>query len=148
MRGGSAPAPTLATLRVVWRALLGGLGLYALLPWFIHPEGGAKVDTLLLGFAAIAAVTGIGTLVARDRLLVGPIRSGELRVTTNEGMARLSQISIAIWACSESIGLYGLILWVLSSEAKYLYLFLMAAAGLFYAHRIDRLPTTDYTSSR
>jgi hypothetical protein len=148
MRGGPAPTATLATLRIIWRVLLGSLAVYSMLPWFIQPEGGATVDTLLLGLTAIAALTAIGTLVARERLLMGPIRSGELRVTTNEGMARLTQISISLWAFSESIGLYGLILYVLSGEAKYLYLFLMASAGLFYAHRPGRLPTSDYTSSR
>jgi hypothetical protein len=148
MRREPAPTATLETLRIIWRVMLGSIGLYWLLPWFIHPAGGTPVDALLLALTGIAAVTGIGTLVARERLLVRPLRAGELRVTTNEGMARLQQISIALWACSESIGLYGLILYVLSGEAKYLYLFLMAAAALFYAHRVDRLPLGDYTSSR
>ena len=135
---------TLATLRVVWRALLGSLALYAALPWFLRPGGGLEsAGALLLGLTAVAALTGLGTFVLRELLLTRPIRSGALRVNTAEGMGRLTQISVVLWALCESVGLYGLVLYQVSGEARYLYLFLMASAGLFFAHRPGRLPESD-----
>lgn len=134
--------PTLAKLRVIWRALLGSLAVYAALPWLFQPEGGTSIDALLLGFIALSVLTGVGTLLAREFLVARPIRSGDLRVDSSEGMARVSQISMVLWALSESVGLYGFILYALSGESRYLYLFLMASAGLFFAHRPGRWPAS------
>jgi len=129
-------------LRLVWRALLGSLAVYAALPWFLEPRGDASVSAVLLPILTLlAAGTAVGTLVAREMLLVRPIRSGQLRPSLPEGMDRVFQLSIAFWALSESVGLYGLVLYQLSGEPRYLYLFLMAAAGLFFAHRPGRLPS-------
>lgn len=135
-------APTLQTLRIIWRALLGSLGLYAALPWFLR--SGAReesVDALLLILIAVAVVTGVATFAVRELLLVRPIRSGALRVDTDTGLARVTQISVVLWALCESVGLYGLVLYQLSGEPRYLYLFLMASAGLFFAHRLGRWPS-------
>jgi hypothetical protein len=141
-----AQAPTIATQRIIWLAMLGSIALYAALPWIVRPEVKSSSDALLLSFMAIAILTGIGTLAARELLLVRPIRAGELRVATDAGLARLSQISIVLWALSESVALYGVILYVLSGEARHLYLFLMASAGLFFVHRPGRLPAPDRTT--
>jgi hypothetical protein len=137
---------TLEQLRIIWRALLASLAVYSALPLLLRPAGDAEsTRVLLLALMAIAALTAIGTLVARERLLVGPIRSGELSLTTPEGQTRVSTLCITLWALSESIGLYGILLYALSGEARYLYLFLMASAGLFFAHRPGRWPASQKT---
>ncbi len=121
--------------------MLGSLALYAALPWFLRPEARAEsVDALLLALTAVAVITGVGTFAARELLLVRPMRSGTLSVDTDAGLARVTQISVVLWALCESVALYGLVLYQLSGEARYLYLFLMASAGLFFAHRPGRWP--------
>jgi hypothetical protein len=135
-----------AQQRTVWRALLGSLALYAALPWFLRPEPRVEsVGAMLLGLTAISLVTAIATFAVRELLLNRPIRSGELRVDTDAGRNRLMQLYVVLWALCESVGVYGLVLYMLSGEARYLYLFLMASAGLFFAHRPGRWPASDTT---
>jgi hypothetical protein len=134
---------TLDTLRIIWRVLLGSLALYSLMPWFVRIEGDREpMGTLLLALMGVSALTAVGTLLARERLLVAPMRSGELSLATAEGQARITTTCIRLWALSESIGLYGVVVYYLSGEARYLYLFLMAAVGLFFAHRPGRWPAS------
>lgn len=137
---------TLESQRTVWRALLGSLVLYAALPWFLRPEPRLEsAAAMLLGLTAISAVTGVATFAVRELLLNRPIRSGELRVDTDAGRSRLMQLCIVLWGLCESVGVCGIVLYMLSGEARYLYLFLMASAGLFFAHRPGRWPAPDTT---
>ena len=135
---------TLETQRIIWRALLASLALYGTFPWFIRLERSAEsLDPLFLRMImGVAFCIGIGSLAARQVLLVRPIRAGELIPNTDAGLARVGRISIVLWALSEAVGLYGLMLYMLSGEARHLYLFLMAATGLFFAHRPGRLPAS------
>jgi len=142
-----AQTPTLASQRTIWRALLASIALYALLPWFTQPRLHGDPESarvLLLSLTLIAVATAIGTLVAREILLVRPIRRGELRVSTPEGAAKLFQLALILWALSESVGIYGIVVFFLCGEAQYANLFFLASAALLFAHRLERVPREAY----
>lgn len=130
-----APAPVV--LWIVWAAMLASLVLYAAMPLFFAGSGAddpAFERVMLIALSAVALVSGIGTLVARNLLIVQPARRGELDLRSAAGLAHFFPIAVVLWAVSESIGVCGLLLCFLFGKLAYLYSFLFAAAALLLVH--------------
>ncbi len=131
------PPATALQMWITWTALLVSLGVYGLLGLVIaRPKSGdAALESVMLAVLGAAALaTAIGTLVARDRLLVRPARRGELDVRSKAGLERFWVISLLTWVLSESIGIYGLVLFLLFGRPSHLYGFLAVAIALMIAH--------------
>ncbi|MDH3519977.1 MAG: hypothetical protein OEM49_05915 [Myxococcales bacterium] len=142
------PAPPAQVQWLIWAALLVSLVVYGLLPIVIDLDLGAPSlpePTVVFALTAIGVATAVGTLVARQILLVRPARRRELDLATSEGLARFFQASLIFWTCADSIGIYGLLLYFLFQKLAYLYAFLVAAAGLmlYHAPRIAALRPPD-----
>jgi hypothetical protein len=102
---------------------------------------------MLAALGAAALATGIGTLVARNRLLLRPARRGELDVRSKAGLERFWVVSLFTWVLSESIGIYGIVLFFLFGKATHLYAFLAAAIALMIVHAPRLAPLLPASSS-
>ncbi len=144
MTGADQPPRTMLQLWMVWAALLGSLVVYGVLPLLI--SGSSLRDpvlerSMLVGLFALALGLGIGTLIARNLMIVNPARRGQIDLRTREDFARYFQVSIVLWVISESIGVLGLVLFLLFGKTAYLYAFLCAAGVLLAVHspRLSRV---------
>jgi hypothetical protein len=133
----SAPTPATRTLWIVWASMLATLIVYAAIP-FLVPGGQARdpllEQAMLLGLFGVAAASAIGTLIARNLMIVQPAQRGDLDLGSGPALSRFASVSIALWAVAESIAVYGLVLYLLFGKAGYLHAFLLAAATLFAVH--------------
>ena len=93
------------------------------------------ISLLTFVFAALSVAIAIGTVVYRRRALVGPIQSRALDPATPEGLRAAFQPFIINLVLSESIGIYGLVLSLLSGQPLYAVAFSVGAIALMYVHR-------------
>ena len=121
---------------ILWGSMLASLGVYAALPALLPaPEEPVALSLPLVGGLLVGAVVvGPTSVVLRHALLVRPARSGQLDIGSAEGRARWLQVSVALWAMSESVGIAGLVLWILYRQPGLLYPFLAGAALLLVVH--------------
>jgi hypothetical protein len=90
---------------------------------------------MLIGaLAFVGLMTAAATLLLRRFAILQPVQSGTLDITTKAGTARFSTISLLAWVLSESIGIYGLVLFFLYRVPALLYPFLSAAFLLLIFH--------------
>jgi hypothetical protein len=127
----------MATHWIVWAAMLATLVSYAAIPFFV--AGADSHDPLLeqamlLNLFGVSLASAIGTLVARHIMLVTPARRGELDLGSAPARSRFFSASVAFWTIAESIGIYGLVLYILFGKPAYLNAFLLAAAILLAVH--------------
>jgi F0F1-type ATP synthase membrane subunit c/vacuolar-type H+-ATPase subunit K len=124
----------LQTLKLIWLALLFCLGIYALLPPLLRlPQSDTVAQfqaVLFVALGAVAIVTVVAVLMIRRLGLVGPLARGELDPDTPEGRSRAFLVTVITWALSESVALYGVVLYLLFHDAVHLYPFLLLALGL------------------
>jgi hypothetical protein len=128
---------------LIWASLVGALAVYGLIPVFVPlpaEPSSAPQTPLTMALAIVAVGTAVASIAVRRVALVGPIHRGELDPSTESGVARFFAISLVSWALSESIGLYGLVLFFLFRVSGPLYLFLAVAFVLllYHAPRGDR----------
>ena len=123
-------------LWILWGSMLASLAVYAALPALLPEVENAPAPSLVVVGALLAASVGVGAIsvALRHVLLVRPARSGRLDISRPEGSARWLQISIALWALSESVGIAGLVLFLLYRQPGLLYPFLAGAALLLVVH--------------
>ena len=125
------------TFRVLWWAFVISLFVNVLVahvaPLPVSPL--APIALLAPLFAAVTAAIAVGTVVYRRRALAGPIQSGHLDPRTPMGFRRALQPFIVNLALSESVGIYGLVLALLSGEPDYSVAFTAVALVLVYVHR-------------
>jgi hypothetical protein len=145
--GSGLPAPVLRSAKLVWWALLASLGIYAVLP-FTEALGGspppAAAPALVPALGLVAAGLATLTLVIRRRWLEQPLRRGDLDLATAAGAQRFLTTCLLTWVLSESIGIYGLVLFFLTRDRRPLLSFVAAAALLLLHHRPGRpLPERD-----
>ena len=131
-------------LWITWASMLGSLAIYGALPFFIPSLGAESREPQIVLIAALGFVgltEGMATLVIRQIALVRPIRFGTLDLKSAIGAERFFRISIINWALSSSIGIYGLVLFVLYGALELFYPFLVVAALLliYHAPRMDSL---------
>jgi hypothetical protein len=86
-------------------------------------------------FVALSVVLGIWTVIHRRRALADPIQARKLDPTTPAGFQAAFQPYVVNLVISESVGIFGLVLFVLSGEPLYSVLFSAAAIVLLCFHR-------------
>ncbi len=123
-------------LWIVWGAMFASLAAYAVLPLLLPGSGEADpilpLVTALLG--ALAAANALASVVLRALALVRPLRCRRLELGTPEGVQRFFTISLLNWALSESVALFGVVLFVFSRDPGLLHPFLAGAALLMLWH--------------
>lgn len=135
--------PPKSQLWPVWGALLGSLFIYAALPHLIPPRPvppPLPMSELVGAFAIAALVIGMATLAIRHFLLLGPARAGTLDPRSKAGNQRVWTLSLITWVLAESIGILGLVLFLLYRVHGLFYPFLGAAIALLLIHAPRRLP--------
>lgn len=127
----------LMVLKIVWLALLGSLALYLAVGRFVGPEFASPVSKetfaiiraalLALGFVTLVAAKYVrGLILGPGGRAAGPDRQASLP-------QRYSSAVIASLAMSESIGIYGLFLFLLGKNEMDLYLLVgISAAAMYY----------------
>lgn len=125
------------TFRILWWALVASLLPYMVIahvaPVPVAPE--APVSLLLPVFGSLALAIAVGTLIHRRRALSAPIRAGKLDPSTREGMQAAFKPYIINLALSESVGIYGLVLSLLSGRPVYAAAFCAVSLVLLVLHR-------------
>lgn len=129
----------LAVLKIIWMALLGSLAVYLIAGRFIAPEFASPVSgetfaILRIALYVLGCVTLIATGYVRKLILAatgpsaGPAQDGQ-----PSALQKYSSAVIASLAMSESIGIYGLILFLLGKNSTDLYLLVgISAAAMFH----------------
>lgn len=130
----------------IWAALFAPLALYlgiALAGLGPSASTALEFSSLLAPALGIVATFQFGlTFVLRRLLLTGPIRQGHIDPGSGPGASKVQAAYIAIWAVSEAIAIYGLVLWLLSGRWDLFVPFLAAAALLFVFHAPRRGATS------
>lgn len=124
-------------LWVVWACLIVSLSIYGAMPLLLPPpqEPPPQPQAVFIGaLALVGLMTAAATVLLRRFALLRPTRAGTLDITTKAGAARFSAISMLAWVLSESIGVYGLVLFFLYRVPTLLYPFLSAAVLLLIIH--------------
>jgi hypothetical protein len=123
--------------RILWWALLVSLCVYVVVAHVekVPARSDVPVDVLapILGFLSIAV--GVGTAIYRRHALVDPIQAGELDPTTPRGALLAFQPFITNLVLSESVGIYGLLLSLLSGNPLFSIAFSTGACLLMFVHR-------------
>ncbi|MBF0119130.1 MAG: hypothetical protein HQK79_09865 [Desulfobacterales bacterium] len=105
---------------IIWAAILISQSLYLIVGYFIlqlSPFNYIKeysMLTIILG--SISILTAIFTFLISQIILLRLAEKGKLDLSSYEGSLRLLKISIVIWFFLESIGIYGLILTILTND--------------------------------
>ena len=125
------------TTRALWWALVGALFINVLVAHLapLPIDLGAPIALLTSVFAAMTMATAVGTVVYRRRALAGPIQAGQLDPRTPTGFQKAFQPFIINLVLSESVGIYGLVLALLSGDPGYSVAFTSVALVLMYVHR-------------
>ena len=122
----------LTVLKIIWLALLGSLSLYLVVGRFVVPDFASPVSREILDILRIALfLLGFITLIAVKtvrRLILGTDRDRQTSMPQ-----RYASAVIASLAMSESIGIYGLVLFLLGKNEMDLYLLVgISAAAMYY----------------
>lgn len=139
-----------ALILIIWGAIFASLGVYlgvCLVLGDTLPAGmedGFHLETLRYALFGISVVTLVAVYFLRGFLLEHPGFAGASRSgpsTQHPAVARYTVIVIITSALLESIGIYGLILFLMAKDSLSLYqlLGLSAAAMLFYRPKKDEL---------
>jgi hypothetical protein len=125
------------TNRVIWWSLVVLLLVYVVVAHLasVPANTQALVTVLFVAFGIVSVGVGFGSLVYRRHALAGPIQRGELDPTSSEGRAKASLPFVLNLVLSESVGLFGLVLALLTGQGAYSIPFVLAALALAYAHR-------------
>jgi len=142
MVNGETVAKRARTLKILWVAMLGALTVYLCggllfaryLEVSIDPEA---VTILRYSLYALVGLTVLLTPYVRKRVLAA--REGESPATTHlknsaqdTGFQKYTRALVIAWALSESIGVYGVVLFLVGRNPADLYgLFLVAAVAMW-----------------
>jgi hypothetical protein len=125
------------TNRIIWWALVASLLIYVGMARVVKLSSDAAVpnEILAIALAVISVIMGAGTLFYRRYAVAEPIQAGKLDPTTPDGLQRSFIPFIVNLVMSESIGVYGLVLALLSGNSNYSIAFSVPALILMYLHR-------------
>lgn len=129
----------LAVLKIIWLALLGSLAVYVVVGRLVAPglKSPLSAETLPvmrtalygLGFVTLMAAAYVRRLMLAAR---GPA-AASIQARPLSMPQKYSSAVIASLAMSESVGIYGLVLFLLGQNARDLYLLVgISAAAMFY----------------
>ena len=143
MKGAQPIQPPI--LWIIWLAAISSLFFYAVAPLFLPAAESALSPTfriIVIITMVVAAV--LLTFVATLLYKIGIVRSfarGEIDLDSPDGVRLVLVRFVLVWATVESIGVLGLVTFLLFREPFYLYPFLLVAFGflVLYSPRLDRL---------
>jgi hypothetical protein len=125
--------------KLLWIVLMSAQVLFVVAAFIIvqpSEEGVPRhVSIMAATLVFISVGTALGTVVYRRIMLVRPIREGRLDPRTPQGMTAAFPHFILSLALSESIGIYGLVLAMLSGQPMFTIPFVAAALALLFFHR-------------
>jgi len=147
------PSKGLLTLKVIWSGMLGSLVTYLILGLVIVtnlkiPMDESTYAVLKPALYILAVVVLITTryvtkhiLSWRGQLRRATLQHSALRNFHHPALQKYAMAMILAWAMSESIGVFGLVLFLLGRNSMDLYLLILisAAAMLIYRPRKDEL---------
>jgi len=127
-----------ATNQLVWWSLVVSLLVYLGVAHVVALEAGsasASAPLLRSLFALIGLGVAFGTIAYRRQALVEPIRSGRLDPRSGEGQQTAFRVLVVNLALSESVGIFGLVLALLSGDPRQSWPFVVGALILMFVHR-------------
>ena len=125
--------------RILWFTMIVSLLIYGLVANLVVSKISRDAPDQLallagiLGFQSL--VIAVGTLVYRRCALVNPIQSGQIDINTPAGQAKAFTPFILNLTLTQSVGIFGLVLAMLSGQAEYYYPFMVGALVLMVLHR-------------
>ena len=129
------PSPKL--LWIVWGAMLFSLVIYGVVLRFIEPTGEmdpSQLQMMLMAFSVVSA-TEIGVIFfLRNLLFFGRIEDGEFD-DRDEVAQGYFTTSVITWALCEAIGIYGLVLSMLTGDITYFLAFGLVGGALMLYFR-------------
>jgi len=135
----------LVTLNIIWFAMLVSLAIYLFVGLHVSEnlEGSKDQDafaTLKYSLYIVAFITLIITRYVRKLIL--SVKGGFKQAAKNSRslgqnpvIQKYATASIVSWAMSESIGIYGLVLFFLGKNTTDLYLFILVSASAMFMYR-------------
>ena len=121
---------SLVTSLIVYLGIaLAGVGLQSGEP---SASGSWQLLAAILG--VLAGGVAVGTFVLRSALLTRPVRAGVVDPSTPAGAQRIQTAYIVVWVLSEAVGIWGLVLWLLSASWSLFLPFLAGSALLLLLH--------------
>ena len=137
------------TLRIIWFALLVSLGIYLFIGIRVGPNVPSSISEEALGILrtvlyAMACAILIAARFIRKLILSGKGEvSQPVQALEHLALQKYSAATIVALAMSESIGIYGLVLFLLGKNSTDLYLLILisAAAMVMYRPRKDEMLT-------
>ena len=132
----------LRTLRLIWQAMLGSLAVYLFIclqfgDTIQQPQGEKfPLGVLKNAFYVAAAIEIVFIMFVRRLMLkTAPHKSDAQKHSNTSPLARYTTIVLISLAIADSIGIYGLILFMLGEDFQTLYIFLFLAALMMFWHR-------------
>jgi len=128
-------------LRIIWFAMLAALAIYLLVAHQVEnmaqvpmdKETFAIIKALLYG---VAFITLIATRYMRKLLLSGKIQHRpQTQTSRHPAVQKYAVATIRALAMSESIGIYGVILFLIGKNAMDLYLLILISAAAIFIYR-------------
>ncbi len=132
----------LRTLRIIWYAMLGSLAIYLFIclqfeDALHNPQGlELPLDVIKNALCVVAAIEILlGSLFRRFLLKVSSQKNDATRRSNANPLARYTLIVVISLAIADSIGIYGLVLFMIGADFQTLYIFLFLAALMMFWHR-------------
>ena len=137
----------LMTLRIIWFAMLMSLGIYLFVAIQVGTNVQSSINEETLGILrtvlyAMAAAILIATRYVRKLIMSGRSQASQpAQVLKHVALQKYSAATIVALAMSESVGVYGLLLFFLGKNPTDLYLLILisAAAMVMYRPRKDAM---------
>ncbi|MBW2359682.1 MAG: hypothetical protein JRG84_02155 [Deltaproteobacteria bacterium] len=138
------------TLWVIWGTLLASVALYAALPLVVAPPGEGMergAEALQLGLGLVSIASAAASFVLKRILVLAPIARHAIDPCTPAGAQRIQTGYIFAWMLAESIGIYGLVLYFLTTDARTMLPFVAGSALLMLLHAPRAAAITDSQGS-
>jgi len=124
-------------LWLIWGVLLSSLVIYAGVAAVLvsgeatDPETASRLTPI---FALVALGAAVTSFVLRNVMLTRPLARGALDPETPAGAQRVQTAFVLAWVFSETVGLFGFVLWFLGRDWNVFLAFLSAGAVLIALH--------------
>jgi hypothetical protein len=123
---------------IAW--FLWSIFVYNALVYFYHPFAASKeiiqksdnVNILFVSLAIVAVIEAAATILFRYFTLIRPAKKGTY--TPYSGPIRFLLVGVVNWACSNSIIIYGLVLYYMSGETWFLLFYGIVGSVLLFFH--------------
>jgi len=136
-------------IMVIWIALLSSLGFYLMICKVVENRipvsmEGSQLEVFKYALFAISAMTLAGAFIFRKVVLhkiARPVKGDALQTDAHPAVARYLIVLVIVMALSESVGIYGMVLFFISKDTVSLYqlMTLSAIAMLVLRPKKDEL---------